>query len=233
MKNIRHIFFDLDNTLWDHRKNAWLTIKELYIKEEVEAKFQLNFDRFYNAFFEVNENLWALIRDAKIDKAYLRQHRFYDSFLIFGIDDMEMSQRFEMQFLDEILSYNHLVDGTEEILHYLQKKNYSLHVISNGFEEVTHRKMEMSGIKKFFSTITSADEINIRKPQPELFQYAFDKSDATKENAVMIGDDWIADIIGAKDFGLHSIFLDTLDDRPTESENINVITDLREICNYL
>ena len=40
MKNIRHIFFDLDNTLWDHRKNAYLTIKELFSQQKVSEKYK-------------------------------------------------------------------------------------------------------------------------------------------------------------------------------------------------
>ena len=38
MKNIRHIFFDLDNTLWDHRKNAYLTLQEIFEREGVKKK---------------------------------------------------------------------------------------------------------------------------------------------------------------------------------------------------
>lgn len=121
MKKIRHIFFDLDNTLWDHRLNANKTIRELFEKEKVVEKYQLDFDTFYPDFFRINEDLWAQIRDGKIDKVHLRKHRFYDSFLFFGIDDMNMSQRFEMQFLDEILSHNELVNGAKDVLNYLHQ----------------------------------------------------------------------------------------------------------------
>lgn len=92
--------------------------------------------------------------------------------------------------------------------------------------------MELSGIKDYFQTITSADEINIRKPHPEIYQYAFEKSDAQKENSVMIGDDWIADIVGAKEYGVKTIFLDALNENPKD-DDILIIKDLLEICNYL
>ena len=78
------IFFDLDNTLWDHRKNAYLTLKSIFEKENIKQHYQIDFEEFHNEYFTINENLWAQIRDGKIDKNYIRKHRFYDSFLFFN-----------------------------------------------------------------------------------------------------------------------------------------------------
>ena len=224
---IQHIFFDLDNTLWDHRKNAYLTLKEIFKREDTE-KFNIGFEEFHTEYFTINEKLWAQIRDGEIDKEYLRKHRFYDAFLFFGVDDFELSQVFEHQFLDEILNYNDLVPGAFEILEYLSAKNYDLHILSNGFQEVTHKKCELSGIKNYFKTITSADEINIRKPHPEVYDYALKKANAQKENSIMIGDDWIADVEGGKAFGLEVVFLDVFNDN-YEAENVKVIKKLKEL----
>ena len=106
MKNIRHIFFDLDNTLWDHRKNAKLTLEKLFEKYQIQEKFQIKFEDFHTKYDKINEHLWELIRDEKIDKEYLRKHRFYDTFLHFDVDNFELAQIFEHQFLDEIIAYN-------------------------------------------------------------------------------------------------------------------------------
>ena len=228
---IQHIFFDLDNTLWDHRRNAYLTLKDIFTKEEIQAKFQLNFEDFHREYYTINENLWAKIRDGEIDKELLRKHRFYDSFLFFGIDDLELSQRFEHNFLDEILNHNELMEGTVEILEYLKSKNYTLHILSNGFQEVTDRKCLLSGISDYFATITSADEIDIRKPQPEIFDYALKKGGATPENSIMIGDDWIADVEGALAFGMDAIFFDRFDD--DFGSDIKTVKSLAELKKYV
>ncbi len=212
MKNIRHIFFDLDNTLWDHRKNAYLTLKEIFKREKVNEVHNIEFEDFHREYFTINENLWAQIRDGEIDKEYLRKHRFYDSFLFFGIDDEELAQKFESNFLDEILNYNELVPGAFELLEYLSAKDYQLHILSNGFHEVTFKKTELSGIKNYFRTITSADEINIRKPKPEIYAYSLEKANAKTDESVMIGDDWIADVQGARAFGMKAVFFDVFDD---------------------
>ncbi|MBF8457500.1 HAD-IA family hydrolase [Kaistella sp. G5-32] len=229
---IQHIFFDLDNTLWDHRRNAYLTLKEIFKKEQISDRFNLDFEEFHTEYFTINERLWEQIRDGEIDKEYLREHRFYDTFLFFGIDDFDLSETFETQFLDEILNYNDLVEGAFEILEYLSEKKYKLHILSNGFKEVTFRKCELSGIKNYFQTITSADEINIRKPQPEVYDYSLKKAGAKIEESMMIGDDWIADVEGGKSFGLEVVFLDVFNDN-YEAEGVKVIKKLVELKDFL
>lgn len=229
---IQHIFFDLDNTIWDHRKNAFLTLKEIFKKEKVQENHHLSFDDFYQEYYTINERLWEQIRDGEITKAYLREHRFYDSFLFFGIDDYELAQTFEDNFLDEILQYNHLVPGAFRLLEYLHDRGYHLHILSNGFSEVTRRKCELSGIQNYFSTITSADEIDIRKPHPEIFDHALKKASALPEHSMMIGDDWIADVEGAKAFGLQVIYLDVFDDH-FGADDVKVVRHLSEVHQLL
>jgi len=229
---IQHIFFDLDNTLWDHRRNAYLTIRDLFAKEEINLKYTIDFEEFHSVYHEINEKLWEDIRDGIIDKEYLRKHRFYDTFSHFNVKDEELSMYFEEHFLDKILNHNELVEGAEYILEYLKAKNYTLHIISNGFKEVTERKCILSGIDKYFQTITSADTVGVRKPRPEIFEYSLNLSDATKENSILIGDDWIADVVGAQNFGMDVIFFDVLNENK-EVENLKVIKHLLQIKDYL
>ncbi|WP_209389881.1 YjjG family noncanonical pyrimidine nucleotidase [Chryseobacterium sp. RR2-3-20] len=229
---IQHIFFDLDNTLWDHRKNAYLTIKDLFEKEEISLKFNIDFEEFHSAYHDINERLWEQIRDGEIDKDYLRKHRFYDTFNRFGVDNLKLSMYFEEHFLDKILNHNHLVEGAEYILEYLKNKNYKLHIISNGFQEVTERKCILSEIDHYFQTITSADSVGVRKPNPEIFEYSLSLANASKNESILIGDDWIADIIGAQNFGIDVIFFDVLKENKS-SENLKTIQHLLQIKEYL
>ncbi|WP_346983416.1 YjjG family noncanonical pyrimidine nucleotidase [Chryseobacterium sp. POE27] len=229
---IQHIFFDLDNTLWDHRRNAYLTIKELFEKEEITLKYTIGFEQFHSVYHGINEKLWEDIRDGIIDKEYLRKHRFYDTFKHFNVDDEKLSMYFEEHFLDKILNHNELVEGATYILDYLKAKNYILHIISNGFQEVTERKCILSGVDKYFQTITSADAVGVRKPRPEIFEYSLSLSGAQKENSILIGDDWIADVTGAQNFGMEVIFFDALKENRKE-EGMKVIQHLLQIKEYL
>lgn len=229
---IQHIFFDLDNTLWDHRRNAYLTIKDLFESQEITLKYAIDFDEFHEVYHEINERLWEQIRDGIIGKEYLRKHRFYDSFKHFGVENEELAAYFEEHFLDKILNHNELVEGADLILEYLKAKNYTLHIISNGFKEVTERKCILSGIDQYFNTITSADAVGIRKPAPEIFEYSLGRAEATKEQSILIGDDWIADVVGAQNFGMDVIFFDVYQENK-QQEGLKAVTHLLQIKDYL
>lgn len=229
---IQHIFFDLDNTLWDHRRNAYLTIKQLFEKEEITLKYGIDFEEFHSVYHEINEKLWEDIRDGIIDKEYLRKHRFYDTFRHFNVDDEQLSMYFEEHFLDKILNHNELVEGATYILDYLKAKNYTLHIISNGFKEVTERKCILSGIDQYFQTITSADTVGVRKPRPEIFEYSLKLAEASKAESILIGDDWIADVVGAQNFGMDVIFFNVLKENRQE-EGLKVIQYLLQIKEFL
>ena len=172
-----------------------------------------------------------MIRDKKITKEELRARRFKDAFDNLGIDNDALAKIFEEEYMETITNYNEVVDGAMELLDYLKPK-YKLHIITNGFIEVSKRKIETSELNGYFDTVTYADEIKILKPDPRIFALAMEKSRAQKDESIYIGDDWIADAVGAKAFGMSAIFFDRLDDNFT-MDNVPTIKHLDEVKKYL
>lgn len=225
-----HLFFDLDNTLWDFRKNSKITIQEMYNFNRLEEKYDVSFEEFYPVYHHKNEELWIEFRDHNLTKEELRARRFKEAFENVGIFNEELALTFENNYLDQVIHHHHLVDFAEETLTYLKEKGYFLHVISNGFIEVTHRKVEKSKLKPFIQTITSAEELNKRKPNPEIFLHALKKANANASNSILIGDDWIADIVGAKNAFIRPIFFNALNET-FDFKNVEVINCLSELKN--
>src|SRR5690625_3395547 len=127
MENIKYIFFDLDNTLWDYRKNAVKALERLFAEYNIEDKFGHDFKSFHDHYYVINEMLWADFRDGKIDRAELQKRRFPEAFKNMGIDDVEFGLEFEDRFIDEVTKTHYLVEGTEEILIYLKQKRSEEH----------------------------------------------------------------------------------------------------------
>lgn len=213
----KHIFFDLDNTLWDHRRNAEATVKEIFDRAKIESKYSIPFSEFHQVYDQVNDQLWVQIRKDQIDKKYLREHRFYDTFLHFGVDDRKLSRFFDFKFYDSLPEHNDLVPDTLEVLDYLKGKDYTLHIITNGFLEMANQKIYGSGIGSYFTTITTADDAGCRKPDVKMFNYALEQAKAEKNESMLVGDDWDADIEGAKEYGIQPVFFDSLDEGKTEN----------------
>lgn len=232
MENIRHIFFDLDNTLWDYRRNAKIILAKLFEEFQIQEKYAFSFNEFYPFYYESNESLWADLRDQKVTKEELRDRRFPEAFRNMGIPNPDFAMDFEERFVNEVTQSNYLVEGAEKLLEYLQYK-YSIHILSNGFEEVTHRKIENSIIRNYVKTITTAESAGVPKPDPIAFQTALNNAGVEKENSLYIGDDWIADMVGASRFGMKAIFFNPLNENHLWIEEVPVVEKLIDLKNYL
>lgn len=123
-----------------------------------------------------------------------------------------------------------MLNHTFEILDYL-KNTYNLHIITNGFEEVQQTKLEKSKINHYFKTITNSEMVGVKKPNPKIFNFALNLANTTANKSVMVGDNYEADVLGALNTGMESIFFD-LKNTP-KNNNIKQINNLLLLKNYL
>lgn len=205
LNNIKHIFFDLDHTLWDFERNSALAFQDIFKNKKID----LDVEAFLEVYQPINFKYWALYRNNKVTKEALRIGRLKESFelLNFNAQDTTLSELAE-DYIVYLPNNNYLLEGSLEVLEYLKTK-YKLHIITNGFEEVQHLKMQKSGISDYFESITTSEEAGVKKPHPQIFKKALEKSGAVAENSVMIGDNLEADVQGAQDFGMKAIYLNS------------------------
>ncbi len=224
----KHIFFDLDHTLWDFEKNSNLTFKQLFNR----YKIQLELADFLAVYAPINFEYWKRYREERVSKEDLRYGRLKDTFttLNFNVSD-KLIHQLSFDYIDVLPNNNYLFEGVFELLDYLEPK-YKLHIITNGFEEVQHLKLEKSGIIKYFDEIITSESVGVKKPNPRVFTYALKKAGATAENSVMIGDNLEADIIGALNCGITSIHFNLHDEKFEQKKYISV-SSLLEIKQYL
>ena len=126
--------------------------------------------------------------------------------------------------------FNALFDGAIDVLEYLHPK-YKLHIITNGFEEVQHRKMDSSFISKYFTNIITSERVGVKKPNPAIFNFAMEISGAKSDESIMIGDNFEADILGAKSVGMETVFCDFNGEIATEK--VVTISKLKQLKDIL
>lgn len=215
----KHLFFDLDHTLWDFEANARLTLETLYEDLSLAARGIHDFELFYKNYLVHNEKLWERYRKGFIRQDELRVKRMWLALLDFKIADDELSQKMSRQFLDLLPTRTILFPHTKEILEYLTDKNYELHLITNGFEKTQHSKLKYAGLNKFFREVITSEGSNSIKPNKEIFEYAFQKTKADPASSIMIGDTLDVDIQGAINAGIDQVFVNhtgiSTDLRPT------------------
>ena len=204
MQLYKHLFIDLDDTLWDIHHNSKECLEEIY-NDYGYNKYYENFEDYYNVYMPSNHHLWGLYRNGSISKDELIVERFLVPVREFGIHDADYAKRLSDDFLERTTCKTKLVDGTMELLKYLKPK-YHMHILSNGFREVQYKKIENSGLKPFFDKIILSDDVGINKPHAEFFAYALENTKAAPHEALMIGDSWDADILGAYNSNIHQMW---------------------------
>ncbi len=231
MKKYKHLFFDLDHTLYDFEQSTYETLNELCEKYHLANKGIPQFKYFYNRYLEINLRFWGQYRKGKIEKAFLNVERFHVTFKEFGIDDRDFAEKFANEYLANAPLKNTLFPNAHETLDYLQDK-YILHLITNGFEEVQEKKIDTTDLRKYFQTITTSEEAGVKKPDPAIFHYALSKANAVPEESLMIGDNLEVDILGAKNVGMDQMFFN-VDKIPHNGEITFEISKLKEIVGLL
>ena len=227
IENIKHVFFDLDHTLWDFDKNSALTFQKIFDMHNVDVQFA----DFIKVYEPINLRYWKLYRDEQIDKTSLRYGRLKDAFdeLNYYIDD-ELINQLSIDYITHLGTFNHLFEGTVDLLDYLYPK-YELHIITNGFEEVQLRKMTSSNINHYFKTITNSEIAGVKKPNPIIFDHALKVANAKPDESIMIGDSYEADILGALNVGYDVIFFN-YNNQKIEPK-VKQVRDLFQIKMYL
>jgi putative hydrolase of the HAD superfamily len=205
----KHIFFDLDRTLWDFDSSANMAFTEIFDKYRLFEKGIESVKEFQRAYNIHNEQLWELYRNGKIKKEILRNLRFQLTLADFGIVDEELVGKIGDDYLAISPLKVSLFPNAHETLQYLQEK-YTLHLITNGFSEVQFIKLKASGLEKYFSEVITSEDAGVKKPDVRIFEYSLQKSGAKAAESLMIGDDYEVDVLGAKNAGMEQVLFDPL-----------------------
>jgi len=210
MNRYKHLFFDLDHTLWDFEANSKQTLATMFIDLRLQDRGVDDFEKFNRHYQVHNEKLWDRYRKGFIKTEELRWKRMWLTLLEFKIGDEKLAREMGVVFLELLPTRNILFPHAIEILNYLTQRNYVLHLITNGFEKTQHAKLKNSALDTFFTEVITSEGSNSLKPQKAIFDYALNRTNASITESIMLGDDIDADIIGAREAGMDQVFINHL-----------------------
>ncbi|NOW98209.1 YjjG family noncanonical pyrimidine nucleotidase [Mucilaginibacter sp. SG564] len=231
MNKYKHIFFDLDHTIWDFDKNAEETLNELFILHRLQEIGLSSADLFIETYTRNNHELWAQYHVGAITRDELREARFKRTFIQLGLHPDLIPADFEDAYVRLCPTKTNLFPHAHETLRYLQGK-YTLHLISNGFKESQKLKIAGTNLGQYFQHIIVSEDVGVNKPDKAIFEYAVNLAGTNRQESVMIGDSLEADVYGALNYGMDAIFFNPFsapkpDDVPVQ------ITHLKELITLL
>lgn len=230
MEKYKHVFIDLDRTLWDFEMNAFDALSDIFIKFGLNNHYR-DFDEFIGLYHIHNEKLWAQYREGNIKKDILRSKRFELTLNEKNISDKVLAEKIGDEYLETSVTKTKLFPNTFELLNYLKPK-YPLYILTNGFRETQLMKLKTSKLEKFFDQVFTSETIGYNKPHIKIFQWAVSSVNAHKQECIMIGDDQEVDIKGANNYGIDSILFNPKKELITQNSKYT-ISDLIEIKEIL
>jgi putative hydrolase of the HAD superfamily len=227
----KHLFFDLDRTLWDMERNANETLSDLFDQFGLKERGIESSSVFIEHYNHYNDLLWDRYRRKLIDKATLRALRFRQTLAHFDIHDKKLSHQFDIAYLEQAPLKNNLIPGAVALLEEL-KDLYQIHIITNGFQEVQHNKINNSGLSRYLKTIITSEDCGYTKPDYRIFTHALKLTGGESGNSLMIGDDLNVDITGARDAGWHQVYFNPQGNQHSEKVTYE-IKELKELIQIL
>lgn len=227
----RHLFFDLDHTLWDFETNSQEALLDLYARHQLAERLKAPVHEFLAAYYRINDALWAQYRKGEVSKEALRHLRFQRAFHSFAPLEEDSILQFEAEYMALAPRKTALMPGTLELLSAL-KPHFGMHIITNGFAETQSVKLAHSGLATFFDHIICSDELGVNKPEAKIFVHAMKLAGAERRESLMIGDNLQVDILGARNAGLDQVYYNPQKEAHDQKPSFE-ISDLRELIPIL
>ena len=218
---IKALIFDYDGTLSNRTESVYCFFND-YLRPFVPQLSDIEFEAMVQdlMYFDVNGiNEFDLRMPPFMDRY---GHLFPEGFV----------KDFKKNFIDKVWSYNVLKEETLEVLEKLKEK-YKLALLSNGSSTVQHNKIDHVGIEKYFDAVVVSGDVGIHKPDPKLFEYTLEKLNVKADEALMIGDVFSTDILGAVRAGIKTVWLVEDEERPAFAYKGYRIRNLKELYEIL
>lgn len=226
------IFFDLDHTLWDFERNSEETLQELFKVHTLSEKGVTSFEGFYKQFKKINAELWHLYDHGKISSETIREQRFKQILAAFNIHDQTLIQDLSYEYLNTCPKKSHVIPGAHETLEYLKRCGYQLSIITNGFEEIQHIKLASGKLSTYFNNVITSQQAGHKKPAREIFDYAMERNGVKSHQAIMIGDNLLTDIAGARNARVDTVYFNP--EKISHQEEVTLeIHQLDDLCHHL
>lgn len=198
-----HVWFDLDDTVWDFTHNSADAMREFYAERHLDRLWP-DFESWLGAYRAVNSALWEQYGRGEIDLDTLRTERFRRPLVQVGVTEADaraLAADYDADYLCRLASRKALIPGVRELLDDLVARGFTLGILSNGFAGTQQQKLRSAGIEHLFKYVVLSDEVGEPKPFPAMFRYAESVCGGNAGSCVMIGDNPATDLAGARGAG--------------------------------
>lgn len=190
--NPKFIYFDLDDTLLDHKKAEQAGLRDVH--EHFDMFNGISIQQLLNTYHYINKGLWEEYGLGEIDRHELHQRRFQETFRDLRIDE-NMHEEAGKVYMNYYRNHWEWLDGAYESYHKIAQ-NFEVGIITNGFAETQWLKIDQFKLKETASHIVISEEVGEMKPHPKVFDHATELAGVNREDILYVGDSFTSDVVG-------------------------------------
>lgn len=227
MTSYSWIIFDADGTLFDFRR------AEASALEKTPTGLGLQVpEEFCEIYHAINDALWRRFEAGDLSARDVRTQRFEQLFRKLQIDGEPNA--FSKAFLKNLICETTFLPGAAELLAVLGTRS-GLLLLTNGFADVQHARIERLRLKDTFDHVIISEEVGVAKPDRDIFDIAFERMGCpSKSHVLIVGDSLSSDIRGGADYGIDTCWFNPdLLINTTRIEPTYEINHLRELDDLL
>ena len=198
---IRYLFLDLDNTILDFNKAESIAIRKTMRQFGLEPT-----DALAARYSAINDLHWKALERGEMTRAQVLTGRFA---MFFGELGIEIDPAAVAKTYETFLSQGHFfLPGAEETVKQKLFGKYKLYLASNGTAVVQKGRMTSADLYPYFEESFVSQELGHNKPTREYFEAAFARIPGfNREECLMVGDSLTSDILGGKNAGLRTVWV--------------------------
>ncbi len=223
MARWEYVLLDMDGTFFDFPASERRAFFRTMAHFSIEAD-----EALYQTYRGINQEVWKELEQGNMTHARLRPERFRR---LMAREKRALPDGVTLQ---DVADYNVrriaeggiLYDGAREIWQAIYRR-YRLCVLTNGSDFTQINRLKRAGLLAYTHAVVTSERAGVGKPAAGMFQCALDALGCRdRSRCVMVGDSLQADILGAQNFGIDTIWYNSTNVSP---ENL---TDTIEVCDY-
>ena len=226
---IRFIYFDVDDTILDHRKAEKKALIDIH--SQFEALASVSIQRLIDQYHDVNVGLWTDYGLGKIDRSHLELNRFRFTLEALDIQDINYDE-VRTSYMNQYYKHWDWIDHARETMISIAEK-WPIGFLTNGFAEVQRAKAQKFSLYDYSDKYIISEDVGFMKPAPEIFSYATKMAGVNPHEILYVGDSFTSDVIGASTFGWNTAWFTTDSDPLKKSKATFVFDDFRKLTELI
>ena len=191
------IYFDLDDTLLDHKKAEQNGLTDVHQHFDEVNKIPL--EKLIETYHHINKGLWEEYGRGKIDRHILHRRRFEETFAALGIETSLYEEAGKV-YMAYYRNHWEWVDGAKKAYDKIASK-YPVGIITNGFAETQWMKIDQFGFRETARHIVISEEVGVMKPNQKIFDHSTELVGVPREKILYVGDSVTSDVKGGMNAG--------------------------------